>query len=348
MANTAERISAILDVEVTNKCNAHCIMCPREKTPAQGLMAEATFRQVIKNAREYGRVDQFVFAGLGEPLLHPDIVTYVKAASDAGFKPGIVTNASLLKREIAEALVRSGLKEVNVSIGGFTRAAYERVQRGLKFDAVYRNLIDFLEVAGGQTSLNVQVSPTEESIREAEQVAAFWRAKGAKLCFFFPFAASRGGAFSEEKARSAHCQTQTPVRLPKGCISVNELFRPSRHDWRIMHRRAAFVCYPKDRVTFISWQGNYQVCCNDYEKKHVLGNVFEMSLEEVYLRKARLTPQNSTLCAACNVKGDLAPRDARLYVGAGLYLLASRVAALRGGKPHPEFASAAPVSGKRT
>ena len=195
--------------------------------------------------------------------------------------------------------------------------------------------------------MNARSLPPRKASAKPEQVAAFWRARGAKLCFFFPFAASRGGALSEEEAKGAHCQTETPVRRPKGCIRVDELFRPSRHDWRLMHRRAAFVCYPKDRVTFISWQGNYHVCCNDYEKKQALGNVFELSLEEAYLLKARLAPQNPALCAACNVKGDLAPRDARLYVGAGLYLLASRAAALRGGRPHPEFVSAPATSGKR-
>jgi len=322
-----DRVRAIFDVELTNCCNAHCIMCPREKTPAMGLMEKGTFRKVVERAVEYGRVESFVMCGLGEPLLHPDIVKFVGAAAEAGLKPSIVTNGSLLTREMSRALVAAGLRNVNVSLGGFTRETYEAVHRGLKFDDVYRNTQDFLEAARGRAFLNIQISPTRATIHEAASIATFWRARGARFCFIFPFAASRGGSLSTSDGQVMQCQTERLYRMPHGCINIEELFRPTRRDARIMHRRAQFVCYPKDRVTFVSWQGLYQLCCSDYEKKHSVGSVFQRSVDEAYAHKARASPETNTVCAGCDFSGgDLKPRNIRFYIGAAVYLARSALA----------------------
>ncbi len=176
--------------------------------------------------------------------------------------------------------------------------------------------------------MNVQISPTEDSIREDEKIAAFWRAEGARFCFAFPFAASRGGALTSDEAEALHCQTKRLKRLPPGCINVETLFRPTRRDANVLHKRANFVCYPKDRVTFVSWQGNYHLCCNDYEKKHPFGSVFETDVDEAYSRKAKISPDNTPLCANCGLKGDLAPRDTKFYLGAAAYLVESALARL--------------------
>jgi molybdenum cofactor biosynthesis enzyme MoaA len=265
--------------------------------------------------------------GLGEPLLHPRVVDFVRISAQAGLRPLLVTNGSLLTRRMSEDLVQAGLRGVNVSIGGFTREAYSRVHRGLESEAVLQNPMDFLEVSGGAASLDILIPPTEDSVREAERIAAFWRARGARFCFIFPVALSRGGALSAPEAEAFRCQTARLTRIPRGCINIEEVFRPTRRDRRIMHGRGSFVCYPKDRFTFISWQGNYHLCSSDYEKKHPLGSVFDTSMDEAYCRKAAVGPANNPLCGHCNMKGDLAPRDGRFYLKVAAYWLKSRLAA---------------------
>ncbi len=333
-----ERVSAIVDVELTNRCNARCVMCPRDKTPETGLMEKTTFRKIVARCAEYGRVETLVFCGLGEPLLHSRIVDFVGMAADAGLRPTIVTNGSLLTRDRAQALVNAGLRSVTISLGGFTRETYEHVHRGLKFREVCENVTNFIEVATKKADLNIQISPTEQSMREAKKISAFWRAKGARFCFFFPIAASRGAALSEQRLRELRTQEKSQGRTPRGCLSVDELFRPTRKDARIMRKRASFVCFPKDRVTFISWQGNYHLCCNDYEKKHSVGSVFDTSVEQAYLAKAGISVENNALCADCGLSGgDLQPRNLRFYLRVGAHLLGSRLASIRGRAVHPEL-----------
>lgn len=335
------RVRAIFDVEPTNRCNARCIMCPREKTPEMGLMERATFQQVVARAVEYGRVETVVLCGLGEPMLHPDIAGFVRMASEAGLQTTIVTNGSLLTEEKARALVDAGLGSLNLSVGGFTRETYEHVHRGLKFREVYENGLNFVRIAKGRTKLNVQISPTEQTIAEAEDMAAFWRANGARFCFIFPLAATRGAAVAEDNLPELRCEQKGSDGIPRGCLSIYEVFRPTRHDAEIMRRRADFVCFAKDRVGFISWQGNYHLCCNDYEKRHAVGSVHDMSAEEAFLAKACIFPGNNALCADCGFSaGDLKPRDVALCLRVGSHILGSFLAGLAKRTPRPEFGPA--------
>jgi len=333
-------VRAILDVEITNCCNAHCVMCPRERTPARGFMARATFERVVERACEYGAVESFALGGLGEPLLHAEILDFVAQAAEAGLKPAIITNASLLTPELGQRLADAGLAHLNVSLGGFRKDTYEQVHRGLQFGITYRNLLTFLALPRRRTSVSIQISPTEASVREAEEIARFWRAAGVDFCFMFPQAANRGGALEGNGSLSDSALARQE-HWPRGVLNIEMIFRPRRHDYRLIHRRAVFPCAAKDRGTFISWQGNYHSCSNDYEKRFPLGSVVEMSLEEAYERKAALGPGNFVPCARCNLRGtDVPPRSPRFYWTLAWHLLGSHMARLRGTHPHPDLPTA--------
>jgi MoaA/NifB/PqqE/SkfB family radical SAM enzyme len=333
VASPVARIKAIFDVEVTNRCNAHCVMCPREKTPAQGLMDEAVFRQTVARAVEYGRVESFVIGGLGEPLVHPAIVNFVRIAAQAGLRPSIITNAALLTKEKSQALIEAGLNNLNVSIGGLTPETYESVQRGLRWRQTYTNVLNFLDLAAGKASVNLQISPTEQTYLEAGGIAKYWRKLGVRLCLIFPFASSRGGSLDSGLAERKHCPVRRLNNLPAGTLNIETVFRPTKRDAATLHRQADFVCYPKDRITFVSWQGNYHLCCNDYEKRHVIGNVRDMSVSEAYRRKAELGRTNLKLCEECDFSGgDLPARDAGFYLRMLAYLLKGAAGAVGAGR----------------
>jgi len=332
-AKPVARVRAIFDVEVTNRCNARCVMCPREKTPGQGLMDEATFRQTVARAVEYGRVESFVIGGLGEPLVHPAIVDFVRVAASAGLRPSIITNAALLTKEKSQGLIEAGLHHVNVSIGGLTPETYESVHRGLRWRETYANVLNFLDLAAGKASVNLQISPTEQTYLEASGIAKYWRKLGVRLCLIFPFASSRGGALDNGLAKRKRCPTRRLNNLPSGTLNIEAVFRPTKRDAAALHRQADFVCYPKDRITFVSWQGNYHLCCNDYEKRHVIGNVRDMSVAEAYRRKAEIGRVNLKLCEECDFSGgDLPARDAGFYLRMLAYLLKSAAGAVGAGR----------------
>lgn len=126
-----------VDIELTNRCNAACSFCPREKTPHQGLMSDETFCCALERTVEHRDVVEHVFpdswfsvvfCGMGEPLLHPRVVEYARRATAAGLEVHLSTNGSLLDDATGRALLDAGVGAVFLNIG----------DHGAVYEAVYR------------------------------------------------------------------------------------------------------------------------------------------------------------------------------------------------------------------
>ncbi len=104
----------MFDVELTTDCNKKCHVCPREKlTRKRRVMATATFEFLCGWLPK--DCDVF-FAGLGEPLLHPDCDSFVHKLHQSGRRTSIMTNGSLISVEKLKRLFDNGLDNLQISI----------------------------------------------------------------------------------------------------------------------------------------------------------------------------------------------------------------------------------------
>jgi len=131
-------------IEVAARCNLRCEMCPIIVDPRYqpgsgraGLLAPELFERLAPVFSTLTRVYLF---GLGEPVLHPDLVPFTRRLAEAGVEVWITTNATLIDDAMAEALASSGLARISVSIDGATPATYERIRKRGKFTDVVRGL----------------------------------------------------------------------------------------------------------------------------------------------------------------------------------------------------------------
>jgi len=124
-------LPAICDVSVTNVCNAACDFCgfARDKNLAgqRRHIDVAGFSRALPILRRR-RIRYMTFQG-GEPLVHPDIVALVQAATQGGVQCGLITNGWFLP-EYIEALAAAGLKRLLISIDSHSMAKHE-LNRGL-------------------------------------------------------------------------------------------------------------------------------------------------------------------------------------------------------------------------
>ena len=131
-------------IETTNKCNGHCITCPRDQmTREKVTMDYSHFCNLVMEARELGATDISPF-GYGEPLMDKDIGKKIEFCSDLGLKTFITTNASLLTLDKTRELLDSGLTHIRFSAHGLFDN-YEKVH-GLKWDLFKRNVFNFIKV----------------------------------------------------------------------------------------------------------------------------------------------------------------------------------------------------------
>ena len=82
-------------VEITNICNMNCSFCHgHSREPRQ--MTEAEYAHILEQLA--GKTGYIYHHLMGEPLVHPLLPRFIEMAAQAGFKPMITTNGTLLDR----------------------------------------------------------------------------------------------------------------------------------------------------------------------------------------------------------------------------------------------------------
>jgi len=174
-------------LEISSRCNLRCAVCPNQELPAQnkGDMAWPLFRGLVDQAASFAL--EINLHHRGEPLLHPEAGRLIRYAAACGVPCRLHTNATLLRGEVADDILASGLERLSVSFDGFHAAAYEAIRRGARFDQVLENIAAFLRRRGrGRPRLAVEVMdlPGAGDRCQRRELAARLRAMGVDRLVF--------------------------------------------------------------------------------------------------------------------------------------------------------------------
>ena len=89
-------------IEPTNKCNLACSTCMRNTwDKSLGQMEEKTFEKIVDSAKTLPSPPDIMFGCLGEPLMHPDIITMITQMKKLGSRVELITNGTLLSEELS-------------------------------------------------------------------------------------------------------------------------------------------------------------------------------------------------------------------------------------------------------
>jgi MoaA/NifB/PqqE/SkfB family radical SAM enzyme len=136
-----------LYIEPTNQCNLQCRTCMRNAwTETLGQMRPETFSRVLAGLRAWSPVPSVFFGGLGEPLLHPNIVQMVARVKALGATVELITNGTLLDEKMSRCLIEAGLDRLWVSLDGARPESYTDVRLGAALPQVIANLSRFRDL----------------------------------------------------------------------------------------------------------------------------------------------------------------------------------------------------------
>lgn len=153
----SDRVNAFLDtgdcyplymeISPVGNCNHRCIFCAYDYIgyPDRKLKT-GRMLTLIDELADIG-LRSILFAGEGEPLLHPDLTTFVQHARQRGIDTAIFTNGQLLSKELAQALLPA-LTFIRFSFNGGSGANYSAVHsvKPKVFDIVVRNIRESVEI----------------------------------------------------------------------------------------------------------------------------------------------------------------------------------------------------------
>lgn len=152
-----KRAVAVTQVEVTSVCPNACTYCPRTTLGAHWKsrhMRPETYARLWPLFRESGRVH---LQGWGEPLTHPYFLDMVALARKAGCQVSTTTSGQHMTRDLAEALVESGLDVIAFSLAGTTAASNDSLRRGAPFERVLASIRLLQEVRLARTGVHLEI-----------------------------------------------------------------------------------------------------------------------------------------------------------------------------------------------
>ena len=134
--------------EFTADCNLHCFMCDcemaRDRYREQGIkrftLPVETFRLIADTA--FPHISVVNPTGVGEPLVLSYFDELMEACERYDTKLDIITNGMLLKGERVRRLLPL-LAAITFSFDGATKATFDHIRTGAKFETVLRNLENF-------------------------------------------------------------------------------------------------------------------------------------------------------------------------------------------------------------
>lgn len=153
----------------TTYCNFKCAYCGHSLGHAEMKrqydfqpehMTMETYEKTIEQLAEFPqKLKLLSLTGQGEPLLNPHIADMVRMAREKGVaeRIEIISNASMLRPALADALIEAGLDTLRVSLQGLSSEKYETICKAhVNFGELLENLRYFY-AHRGKTKLFLKV-----------------------------------------------------------------------------------------------------------------------------------------------------------------------------------------------
>jgi Radical SAM superfamily/Iron-sulfur cluster-binding domain len=282
------RFPRTIQIQTFTGCNADCIFCPYGETyPTQpkGKMPIEMFRGIIDEASAHGarRISPYL---MNEPLMDRDLcdkIRYINAKIP-DCKVVVTSNGHFLTPPVVDQLLDlgEGLHELYVSFQGIDRDAYAKTMRGnMDFDRTLANVGHFLETQRrrGLDRPKLWITMVDTALIDARKAVAYWRSRGV---------ASKYTTLENRGGNIPFAGTFSKTRSMSNYTTCTRLFKQA----------------------YIMFNGDMVLCCVDYARKQVLGNITNSSVYEVWngptaaeIRRRYLSHEfdRLPLCGACKI-----------------------------------------------
>jgi len=332
-----------LYIEPTTFCNLNCEMCSRKYwiDESFGHMSKENFARVIDQVRQIESIETVFFGGIGEPLFHPDIIDMIKSVKATGKRAELITNGTLLSKEMIDDIIDAQLDQIWVSVDGIDVATYEDIRKGADHNTVIGGLTRLREQRierGSRMDVGlafVLMKKNVDQISKFPDFARKYHARDVKVTNLIPYSRDMVGEILYERSISTGLSSEEfnlNIDLPIFDV-VEEVKEPMYKLLRSManfsifgtpiNREANYCSFVQEGKTCVRWDGELCPCIALlhssklflYEwERHTryasFGNVGESTIKEIWEseeyvafrdRVMRFDFPACTVCGACDM-----------------------------------------------
>jgi len=281
-----------LEISPAGSCNHRCLFCAYDFIgyPNRRLDTGRTL-ELLDELAETG-LRSILFAGEGEPLLHPDLSTMVLRAKSNGIDVGLFTNGNLLTPEISASILPA-LTFIRFSFNGGTAESYARVHQ-VKAE-VFNTTVTAIQHAANfkkkqrlETAIGAQFVVIPENIESLGEAAATLREAGADYLAVKPFV-------QQHQQQGYRLEKPLDPLLLEQHLAAAETY--SSETFKVMVRRNAFSeygmrryahCFGTSFISAVNSAGDLATCLPYWDNaEFIFGNMYKQSFREIWQGERR-------------------------------------------------------------
>ncbi len=260
-----------ISIDPCNLCNFKCNFCAiqykKEKVYfKKQFMDMRLFQKIIDDLKQFPeKLKVLRITGNGEPLLNPDLCDMIQYAKDAKIADFIemITNGSRLHPDLNQRLIDSGIDRIRISIEGIDTTGYKRVSGiNIDFTEFLANIKDLHDRSGEKCEIYCKI--VDEAVPTQAEKDRFFELFG-DICdrIFIDNVIPLWSDFEEAKKLTRNAE--------------------GLHGQKIQN---VMVCPYPFYSLLINPDGEVTVCCADWKRKLVVGDLTKQSMTEIWHGKA--------------------------------------------------------------
>ena len=298
MASQTEPFECIF-LELTNRCNFDCLFCPNgSMSRRRGQMDEALARRLLDEIAEKGLCRWVNLSLMGEPLLHPKILSIAEHGVRLGIPIHLITNLSFLDSERVRQLLDLPIAHLALSLQTPTQEdfalknASDHFSLEQSMEAIELAVRTKLEI-GSPTEITIHLLTTRlerprgkallESTRERIELAQRFRQRARSWAREFSLPVPPSPPFREPLRFWLGLDGFVPL-LPgvalcfkRATLWANTLLVEGAE----VEPRENGSCQLALDTLGILWDGSLTLCCLDFDGLLGFGSIADRSISEV-------------------------------------------------------------------
>ncbi|MEW6416568.1 MAG: radical SAM protein [Nitrospirota bacterium] len=172
---------------VTLRCNIKCQQCAIWRMPSKDEITTDEWKKVIFDLRKWIGPYRVQLAG-GETFVRKDITEIISFATKNDVLTGVVSNGTMITRELARKIVDSGLGYIHISVDGINTDTHDHIRGIPGIHAKTMAALDYLveESRGSGMAICMATVINRKNMRELVDLVKLVDRKGLDGIIFNP------------------------------------------------------------------------------------------------------------------------------------------------------------------
>ena len=282
-----------MEVSPIGLCNHRCVFCGLDFMGYKNARLELKRAETLLPELGYLGLKSIMYAGEGEPLLHPDMCRITELTKTAGIDVAFTTNGTLMTPDKAEVLLKHSTW-IKISCNGGDEESYFKIHRGKRtdFEKMFENLRAALTIRREKhydCTLGLQLVLVPENQGSVTNLARLAAEAGADYLVIKPFSQHTQSINRQYENLEYDGMDALEKDLKQyETETFKVIFRRSTME-RWNHREKNYrKCLALPFWSYIDSSGNVWGCSMFLgNEKFLYGNIYENSFEEIWTGSKR-------------------------------------------------------------